>query len=183
MEQSTINEITLDEQKRLQFIPDLNNDVVSKPKRIRSQKQKENDLKLGDRLKEFHSKKRIAKEASLRMKQILDEIDIHYNIEHGIDILRDDITYNVQELINDTIQKELDVIFIETNNQEKIDESINQAIDIIDAISEPKISIKKTRGRPKKIIPIQNDDEEKVKEFFVYPAPEKSKDDICCNSN
>ena len=49
----------------------ISNDVV-KQKRIRSEKQKENDVKLKDRLTEYHLKKKEAKKELLKMKEITD---------------------------------------------------------------------------------------------------------------
>ena len=53
----------------------INEDVkITKQPRIRSEKQKENDIKLKEKLIQYHKKKREAKIESLKMKEIIDQL-------------------------------------------------------------------------------------------------------------
>ena len=57
----------------LEAIQIINEDVkITKQPKIRSEKQKENDVKLKERLTEYHLKKKEAKKELLKMKEITD---------------------------------------------------------------------------------------------------------------
>ena len=138
----------------------INEDVkITKQPRIRSEKQKENDIKLKEKLIQYHKKKREAKAESLKMKEI---------------------TYAFKEIESDTEN----ILKLEEQAIQQLKEEIALK-HIDDSLTElQNIEITKTKkGRPKKVKPSINNENE-VKEFQIYPGPEKPKEDeICCSSN
>ena len=75
---------------------------IVKIRRVRTEKQKENDVKLKDRLTEYHKKKKEAKEELVRMKHINDTLNELIKDEENVIELQEE---EIKQLINVEITK------------------------------------------------------------------------------
>ena len=141
---------------------------IVKIRRARTEKQKENDVKLKDRLTEYHKKKKEAKEELVRMKHINDTLNELNKVEELSKEIDEEeeiaIIYEYPIIVPPPFPKK-QIYYNEVSKEEYPSFA-------------PQI-IKKHKGRPKKVKPSSND----IKEFHIYPGPENPKDEICCSSN
>ena len=102
----------------------INEDVkITKQPRIRSEKQKENDIKLKDKLIQYHKKKREAKIESLKMKEIIDAfIEIESDTENLIKLEEQEIQKLKEEMRNN---EPVEIIKVKKGRPKKIKPSSN----------------------------------------------------------
>lgn len=117
--------------------------LKEKKTKIRSEKQKENDLKLGQRLKTYHLNKKISKDEHMKLlNETIDEIDIEEKLKYIDTYIKPDNNNDNCELIEPFLKDTL---------------TINEKSDIDIILTDlGLISKTKTRGRPKKQV-ILND--------------------------
>jgi hypothetical protein len=118
------SEITVENQNKL-LTNDVSTFMKTKKPRVRSDKQKENDLKLAEKLREYHKNKR-----EVINQQIITHIDNEEELTKEIE--------QIDELIK--LNEEIQEIRQEFKQAERMD------------IFSPKIT-KVKRGRPKKLFP------------------------------
>ena len=114
--------------------------LKEKKTKIRSEKQKENDLKLGQRLKTYHLNKKISKEEHMKLlNETIDEIDNEEKLKYIDTYIKPD---NDNCEIIEPFLKDL---------------SINEENDINVVLNDLGLVKHKTRGRPPKKQVILND--------------------------
>ena len=109
--------------------------------KVRTEKQKENDIKLKSKLTEYHKKRKELKAIQLKENEINKELQLN------------EIDINECLSINDS------AIFINVEEQEKEIEEINKYLSVNNSDDVKAIKIKK--GRPSK----------KNKEILLHPGP------------
>ena len=102
----------------------INEDVkITKQPRIRSEKQKENDIKLKEKLIQYHKKKREAKIESLKMKEIIDAfIEIESDTENLIKLEEQELQKLKEEMRNN---EPVEIIKVKKGRPKKIKPSSN----------------------------------------------------------